>query len=123
MSFIKQNVFFANFPSLTTKQVSHNLVRFIFIIIWFIRKCGSGYRLTLAKNQSFSEESFKFLLFQNLTKYLIETNIAAELTVAVPFGLSNKLPQLLTNIELNKNILGIDGYGISSPTIEEVFIK
>jgi ATP-binding cassette subfamily A (ABC1) protein 3 len=85
---------------------------------------GSGYRLTLAKDKSFDEGSFKALLNQNLAdKYAIESNIAAELTVAVPFGLSHMLPNLLTNIESNKGRLGIDGYGISSPTIEEVFIK
>ncbi len=84
---------------------------------------GSGYRLTLAKRQGFAEDSFKALLTSNLEKYMIETNIAAELTVAVPFGQSSKLPQLLTSIEKSKESLGIDGYGISSPTIEEVFIK
>jgi ATP-binding cassette subfamily A (ABC1) protein 3 len=85
---------------------------------------GSGYRLTLAKDKSFDEGSFKELLAQNLGEsYHIESNIAAELTVAVPFDLNNKLPNLLTNIDSNKAKLGIDGYGISSPTIEEVFIK
>ena len=84
---------------------------------------GSGYRLTLAKNESFDDALFKSVVNQNLENYLIESNIAAELTVSIPFRLSVNLPQLLTKIELDKNQLGIDGYGISSPTIEEVFIK
>jgi len=84
---------------------------------------GSGYRLTLAKNKQFNEDMFKGILNQNLNKHVIESNVAAELTVAVPFGSSNRLPSLLNTIEQNKVQIGIDGYGISSPTIEEVFIK
>nr|QUF59430.1 ATP-binding cassette transporter Abca3-like2 [Brachionus angularis] len=84
---------------------------------------GSGFRLAIAKNLSFDENKFKEVLKEQIEKYLIETNIAAEMSISVPYGLSSKLPQLITTIEEKKNIIGIDGYGISSPTIEEVFIK
>ena len=85
---------------------------------------GSGYRLTLAKNvKSFDETGFRELLSNHLDKFVIESNIAAELTVSIPFTLNSALPTLFTKMEANKNVLGIDGYGISSPTIEEVFIK
>ena len=41
----------------------------------------------------------------------------------IPFAESGMLARLLQKIETTKNEYGIDGYGISSPTIEEVFIK
>jgi ATP-binding cassette subfamily A (ABC1) protein 3 len=84
---------------------------------------GSGYRLTLSKGLKFDESLFKAQLASLVSKFLIETNIAAEMCINIPFEESSKLPALLTNIEANKSQYGIDGYGISSPTIEEVFIK
>lgn len=84
---------------------------------------GSGFRLTMAKNADFDLDKFQPALQALVEKYFIETNIAAEITVTIPFSLSSKLPKLLENIEANKSSYGIDGYGISSPSIEEVFIK
>jgi len=84
---------------------------------------GSGYRLTISKNADFKEDVFLRAVNSQIDKNTIETNIAAEMCISLPFEMSTKLPGLLTNIENNKKVYGIDGYGISSPTIEEVFIK
>ncbi len=88
---------------------------------------GSGYRLTLAKNLRFDEEAFiavlKGCMPSLAKKSVIETNIAAEMTVSIAFELNHLLPKLLSELDKQKDKLGIDGYGISSPTIEEVFIK
>ena len=88
---------------------------------------GSGYRLVLAKNTNFNESQFKALLKSSISQLdvdkAIETDIAAEMTVSIPFSQNSELPNLLTNIDKEKEKIGIDGYGISSPTIEEVFIK
>ena len=84
---------------------------------------GSGYRLTISKNNNFNEDNFVRALNSQMEKNTIETNIAAEMCVSLPFEMSSKLPGFLSNIESNKTSYGIDGYGISSPTIEEVFIK
>lgn len=59
----------------------------------------------------------------NKDGYRVESNIAAEMCVTIPFSLSSKLPAFLTKLEATKDELGIDGYGVSSPTIEEVFLK
>jgi ATP-binding cassette subfamily A (ABC1) protein 3 len=84
---------------------------------------GSGYLLTVAKNESFIQDEFITILTSQAEKYSIDSNIAAEMSVSIPFTQNSKLSQLLTVIENNKQKLGINGYGISSPTIEEVFIK
>ena len=84
---------------------------------------GTGYRLTISKNADFKQDLFVKALNSQIAENIIDTNIAAEMCVSLPFESSSKLPTLLANIETNKQAYGIDGYGISSPTIEEVFIK
>ncbi len=84
---------------------------------------GSGYKLTITKNTSFNYELFESFLNENLLKYSIETDIAAEMNLSIPFNLVSKIPELLDAIEKYKSKIGIDSYGVSSPTIEEVFIK
>jgi ATP-binding cassette, subfamily A (ABC1), member 3 len=90
----------------------------------FLKKTyGSGYKLTISKANHFDESSFRNLIESDVEKYLIESNIAAEMCISLPFNLGSQLPKLLTSIENRKSKIGIHGYGISSPTIEEVFIK
>ena len=84
---------------------------------------GHGYLLTLSKGAKFDEFLFKNDIFNLIKDYRVETNIAAEMQISIPFDTSSRLPELLKNIEDKKGIYGIDGYGIGSPTIEEVFIK
>ncbi|RNA24893.1 ATP-binding cassette sub-family A ABCA1 [Brachionus plicatilis] len=84
---------------------------------------GSGYRVAIAKNNDFVETSFVKFLKKHVEKYFIETNIAAEMSISIPYELSSKLPPMLKEMEENKAHYGIDGYGVSSPTIEEIFIK
>ena len=43
--------------------------------------------------------------------------------LSLPFDLINKIPDLLESIEINKKSIGVDSYGVSSPTIEEIFIR
>jgi ATP-binding cassette subfamily A (ABC1) protein 3 len=85
---------------------------------------GHGYLLTIVKNSGkFDEAKFKCELSAFVKSYAIESNIAAEMQISIPFNFSSKLAELLSDIERKKVDYGIDGYGISSPTIEEVFIK
>ncbi|CAF0703608.1 unnamed protein product [Brachionus calyciflorus] len=84
---------------------------------------GSGFRLAISKNSDFIETRFIKFLKKNIEKYTIETNIAAEMSLSIPYGLSTRLPALLKDLEDNKAYYGVDGYGVSSPTIEEIFIR
>ena len=84
---------------------------------------GSGYRLTASKSDKFNQMAYLNLIQQNAEKYKIETNIAGEITVSLPYDAVEKLPLLLRQIEDQKVSLGVTSYGISSPTIEEVFLK
>lgn len=84
---------------------------------------GSGYRLTISKQNNFNEEAFLKSISTDIEKYEIETNIAGEISLALPYQSSSILPKVLAQIEANKERFGISSYGISSSTVEEVFLK
>ena len=67
---------------------------------------------------------WKLIDFEVIIKdFKIETNVAGEIKVSLPYDAVEKLPHLLSQVEENKNKIGIASYGISSSTIEEVFLK
>lgn len=85
---------------------------------------GSGYRLTISKDTNFNQYAVENLVERVSGRpIVIESNIAREMCIAIPTHMSSCLPELLTYIEDNKRILGILNYGISSSTVEEVFLK
>ena len=84
---------------------------------------GEGYKLTLSKRNDFNESELKKTLSLHLQKYEIETNAASEMAICIPMEFLNNLPSLLVNIEQKSESIGINNYGISSSTIEEVFLK
>lgn len=88
-------------------------------------KYGTGFRLSVSKkfNGRFESNSFKQTLSSFVNSFVVESDIAAEMYVRIPFDQNDKLAELLKNIEDKKVELGIENYGISSPSIEEVFIK
>lgn len=87
-------------------------------------KFGSGYRLTLSKEAHFNQyEMANQVRRITAREPIIESNIAREMCIAIPTELNSSLPELLTYIEENKKTLGISNYGISSSTVEEVFLK
>ncbi len=91
--------------------------------IFLKSRFGQGFQIRIMKQTLFEMNAFKSLVNNHLTDYKIETNVAAEVNVSVPFEKMKVLPNLLTEIEKNKARLKIDSYSISSSTIEEVFLK
>jgi ATP-binding cassette subfamily A (ABC1) protein 3 len=84
---------------------------------------GSGYNLTVSKAEEFDEKSYLEIIKGNIKNYKIETNVAGEIKVSLPYDAVEKLPHLLSQVEEKKDAIGIASYGISSSTIEEVFLK
>lgn len=54
---------------------------------------------------------------------IVKSEVARELCISIPNELDSNLSKLLTFIESSLNKLGIIDYGISSSTVEEVFLK
>lgn len=87
-------------------------------------KFGSGYRLTLTKDVNFNQEDMKNMVRSVLGQEPnIQSNIAREMCISISNEHNSKLPALLSNLENFKTRLGILNYGISSATVEEVFLK
>ena len=82
-----------------------------------------GFKLNVFKAANFSQTLFNDFLVRNMSNHYIETNIAAEITIAMPSEIINQIPNVLKKIEDSKNAIGIESYGISSSTIEEVFLR
>ena len=54
---------------------------------------------------------------------VLESNVSAELSFALPHEESHRFEGLFEYLEDNKNSLGILSYGASVTTMEEVFLK
>ena len=84
---------------------------------------GTGFRVTLFKNEAFNQSKLESILNESLDDYNIETNVADELCLSVPFNKSGVMSKVINNIEENKALIGMDSYRVSSSTMEEVFLK
>jgi ATP-binding cassette subfamily A (ABC1) protein 3 len=84
---------------------------------------GSGYSFTVSKDETFNENQFLLMIKNIILNFKIETNVAGEIKISLPYEAVDKLPQLLNEVENNKQNIGISAYGISSSTLEEVFLK
>jgi hypothetical protein len=86
-------------------------------------KLGQGFRLTIGKSDNFDEYSFIKLISNYVFNFVIETNVATELCIGFSVKSNLNLVELLNEIEKFKSMIGIESYGISTTTIEEVFLK
>lgn len=86
-------------------------------------KFGHGFKLNITKGSQFDYDGLKMILDLHLETYFVETDIAAEMILAITTNDSYILPQLLLKLEEYKRSIDIETYGISSSTIEEVFLK
>lgn len=84
---------------------------------------GTGFRVTIFKNERFSQSKLESILHKSLDDYNIEANVAGELCLSVPFGKSGIMSNVINSIEENKSLIGMDSYRVSSSTMEEVFLK
>ncbi len=84
---------------------------------------GEGYKLTFSKHDNFNENELKKIVSSQIPNYKIETNVASEISIGIPTKSVNKLPNLLAILEQEIEKIGIHSYGVSTSTIEEVFLK
>lgn len=86
---------------------------------------GVGYNMTLEKKSAISFDSNKVvnLIASHVPECNVLTDVGTELTVQLPFSSSDKFQTLFEYIDVNIDTLGLQSYGISVTTLEEVFIK
>jgi ABC-type multidrug transport system ATPase subunit len=100
---------------------------------------GLGYRIRLTKGVRFDGKHLMSLIenYNTVAKNFVENDatanedkrvqvemdVAGEICLAVSNKNASLLPKLLSDIEQSKRMIDIDGYSISSSTVEEVFLR
>ncbi|GJQ67966.1 hypothetical protein Trydic_g16721 [Trypoxylus dichotomus] len=87
------------------------------------KKYGAGYHLVIAKSQRCDVEKVTNLLKHHIPAIEVENNVGSELTYVLSEEQSAVFEEMLSDLEDNSFKLGIDSYGISLTTMEEVFMK
>merc|ERR1711871_1278666 len=85
---------------------------------------GVGYSLTLEKKDaiSFDSQAVTKVICDRVNAILL-TDVGTEMTWQLPFAASEAFPSLFQYFDDNLDKLGLESYGISVTTLEEVFIK
>eukprot|EP00002_Diphylleia_rotans_P030496 TRINITY_DN6270_c0_g1_i4.p1 TRINITY_DN6270_c0_g1~~TRINITY_DN6270_c0_g1_i4.p1 ORF type:complete len:1633 (-),score=415.86 TRINITY_DN6270_c0_g1_i4:245-5143(-) len=86
-------------------------------------KFGIGYSLTLVKKSSCREASVTEYLHKYDTGIQVLSNVGAELAYVLPKSTVPNFGKLFAGLEKDKPALGIDSYGLSVTTLEEVFLR
>ena len=87
-------------------------------------KFGSGHNLTLTK-----QKRIDYIALEDLWREIfqddmdIQSDTTREITILIPNKDQSKIPILLSKIEKQKQDLGIINFGISTSTLEDVFLK
>ena len=91
--------------------------------ILLTRYAGIGYHLTLVKNSSGRQKNITALIRNYVPNVRKEPRVGSELNYLLPHESSPVFEQLFEALEKNRRELGIDSFGASVTTMEEVFIK
>jgi len=93
--------------------------------LYLKNKYGVGYSLFLEKKNAtnFNSKAMRELVQSHVSTAELLNDVGTELSFQLPFSASAKFPALFENIEKDQDSLGLESYGVSVTTLEEVFIK
>lgn len=86
-------------------------------------KTGTGYTLTIIKEESCSEANILTKIKQILPKVEIRSSEAAQIVFNLHNENINQFSDLFKLLESNRKALCIKGMGISCTTMEDVFLR
>ncbi|KAK6172501.1 hypothetical protein SNE40_016137 [Patella caerulea] len=84
---------------------------------------GSGYHLVIVKSETCDVSAVTELVQTHIPLATLESEISAEISYLLPNEASPKFSTLFRDIEIQKNQLGINSFGTTATTMEEVFLK
>jgi len=84
---------------------------------------GIGYRLYVVKNRSAVPQDIFNAIKVHVPGVRLESNVGAELSFVLPKEQSANFEKLFTDLESYQTALGINSFGASVTTLEEVFLK
>jgi ATP-binding cassette, subfamily A (ABC1), member 3 len=79
--------------------------------------------LTIVKNQGCNADLVLQRIQSHVAEAQLESNVGAELSFVLPKEKSSQFELLFSDLENNRRELGIDSFGASVTTLEEVFLK
>ena len=88
-----------------------------------VTRYGVGYHLTLVKDISCDSSRIEQLVKSFVPEAERVTDVGAELSFILPSSSTPSFPNLFDKLEADKTDLGIQSFGVSITTMEEVFIK
>lgn len=90
----------------------------------FLKKAfGAGYHLVMVKDASCNVAKVTELVQSHVPTAKLESEISAELSYLLPFDQSKSFANLFSDVEQKKSSLGIQSFGTTATTMEEVFLK
>ncbi len=84
---------------------------------------GKGYRLTMTKDTFCDTRATKELIRQYVPGAETISNVSGELAMSLPTEDEARLPELLKVLADKKGNIGVDNFGLSITTLEDVFLK
>ena len=85
---------------------------------------GVGYSVTIEKKGAEVDPAAIVAFVQtHVPAALLLTSVGMEVALQLPFAASSKFEALFADIDAQKESLGINSYGVSVTTLEEVFLK
>ncbi|XP_063687941.1 phospholipid-transporting ATPase ABCA3-like isoform X2 [Bolinopsis microptera] len=91
----------------------------------FLKKqFGIGYHMTIVKNEEvFNTEAMNNFVTTYIPGSKIEGNVASEISFLLPEDQVCNFERFFTDLEREQHHLGVDTYGLSLTTLEEVFMR
>lgn len=93
--------------------------------LYLKKQFGVGYNMTIEKKDvhKFNSPAMIELVQSRIKDATLLTDVGTELTFQLPFTSSQAFQSLFAHFDDNETNLGIQSYGMSVTTLEEVFIK
>lgn len=87
-------------------------------------KYGVGYTLTVMKKDTMqSSQDIISLVLSSIPSSTLLSDVSAEITFQLPMESTSSFNEAFGKLDSAKDRLGIDNYGVSVTTLEEVFLK
>eukprot|EP00026_Physarum_polycephalum_P000423 Phypoly_transcript_00424.p1 GENE.Phypoly_transcript_00424~~Phypoly_transcript_00424.p1 ORF type:complete len:1603 (+),score=299.16 Phypoly_transcript_00424:284-4810(+) len=103
--------------------ISHGQLRCAGSSLFLKSRLGVGYLLVMTKNKSCEPEKVNDIVLRNIPGATVLSAFGGELQYRLPKEAAHQFADFFTLLDANKEAIGIDSYGVSLTTLEEVFLR
>lgn len=84
---------------------------------------GVGYHLTIVKQADCNVQQLRTLIQSSIDDSKVESNVGSEMSFILPQESTNRFQTLFEKLEEEQESLGIESFGVSVTTMEDVFLR